>query len=90
MLMTLTDQECRASLQGGGVDLTPFSLVALLQTLACNLGGHVHTHTPESLAERSTALHVLCFKSLEKCFHHVRIEKSCQNRFELTRSLFQN
>ena len=44
---------------------TPFSLVALLQTLACYIGGH--THTPESLAvEYST--NVLCFTRVEKCF----------------------
>ena len=55
---------------GVGMGLTPLCLVALLQTLACNVGGH----TPESLAVRSIALHVLCFTSLEKCFHCVRIK----------------
>ena len=61
-----------------GVGLTPFSLVALLQTLACNVGGHtyIHTHTPESLATWSIALIVLCFTSLEKCFHCDRMPKS--------------
>ena len=38
--MWMTDQECRTSVQGVG--LTPFSLVALLQTLACNVGTHAH------------------------------------------------
>ena len=71
--MWITDQECRRSVQkkkgggggGGGVEvgLTPFSLVALLQTLA---GKYVGTHTPESLAVLSRALHVLYFTSLEK------------------------
>ena len=46
---------------GVGVGLTPFSLVALLKTLACNVGGHTHTHTLESLVARSTALHALFF-----------------------------
>ena len=47
--MWMTDQECLASVQGVGVGLSPFSLVALLQTLACNVGGHTYIHTPESL-----------------------------------------
>ena len=46
--MWMTDEECRTSVQGGGgemgLGLTPFSLVALLQTLACNIGGHTRTH----------------------------------------------
>ena len=83
-----SEMSCKCG--GRGVDLTPFSLVALLQTLACNIGGHTHTHTPESLAARSIALHVLCFTSLKKFFHCVRIKKSRQNWFELTGSLFQN
>ena len=56
--MRMTDQECRTSVQGGGSGPNPF-LVALLQTLTCNVGGHTHTHTPESLAAQSIALHVL-------------------------------
>ena len=87
----MTDQKCRTSMQAGGgegVDLIPFSLVALLQILGCKVGGQ--THTPESLATRSIALHVLCFTNLEKCFHCVRIKKSRPNRFKLTGSLFQN
>ena len=62
--MWMTDQECHTSVQGGGGGPNPF-LVALLQTLACYVGGH--THTPESIATRSIALHVLLFTSLEKC-----------------------
>ena len=35
--------------------LTPFSLVALFQTLACNVSGHTHTHTKIAcFAEHST------------------------------------
>ena len=37
--MWMTDQECRTSVQRVGVGLTLFSLVALLQTLACDEGG---------------------------------------------------
>ena len=41
--MWMTDQKCRAG--GWGVGLTPIFLVALLQTLACNVGGkHTHKH----------------------------------------------
>ena len=71
--------------------LTPFSLVALLQTLVCNVGAHAYTYTHTRLTcARSIALHVLYFTSLEKCFHCDRIKKSRQNRFELIGSLFQN
>ena len=72
---------------GGG--LTPFFLVALLQTLACNIGGQTetHTHTPESLAARSIALHVLCFTSLKKCFHCVRIKKITPESLRINRIL---
>ena len=38
---------------GGGVGLTPFFLVALLQTHACNVGGHTHTHTHTRIACRA-------------------------------------
>ena len=83
--MSLTDQEC----------LAPFSLVALLQTLECNVGGD--THIPESLAAWSIALHVLCFTSLEKCFHCdnkkitpklLRITRILVSKFELTNIFF--
>ena len=38
-----SEMSCKCA--GRGMDLTPFSLVALLQTLACNIGGQTHTHT---------------------------------------------
>ena len=43
----MTDQKCRTSVQGRGGwgALTLFYFVALLQTLACNIGGQTHTHT---------------------------------------------
>ena len=72
--MLMTDQKCCTSVQGVGVGLTPFSLVALLQTLACNVGGQTHTHTHQNHLPWSIELHVLCFTSLEKCFHCVRIK----------------
>ena len=85
--MWMTDQKCRYA---GGWGQIQHLVVALLQTPACNIGGQTHTHT--GIAVQSIALHVFCFKtkSLEKCFHCVRIKKSRQNRFELTGSLFQN
>ena len=42
-IMLMTDKECLTSVQGGG-GLIPISLVALLQTLACNVGGHTYSH----------------------------------------------
>ena len=50
--MWMTDQKC-TSVQGGGgggggvgVGLILFYFVVLLQTLACNVGGHTPTPTP--------------------------------------------
>ena len=77
--------------RGLGVGLTPFSLVALLQTLACNVGGqtHTHTHTPQSLAVEHSTTCTLFYKP-GKVFHCVKIKKLRQNRFKLIGSLFQN
>ena len=67
---------------GGGVPNRSLSC-SLLQTRACNVGGHTHTHT-HTLATWTIALHVLCFPSLEKCFHCVRRKKKWrQNPFNL-------
>ena len=65
-------QVCR----GVGVGLTPFSLVALLQTLACNVGGHTHTHTPELLAVRSIVLHCIC----TSFYKPGKVLSLCQNK----------
>ena len=66
------DRSCHTSVQGMGVGLTPFSLAASLQPLACNV--ELEGHTPESLAARSIALDELLLTSLEKSFHCVRIK----------------
>ena len=54
----MIDQECRTSVQGVGGGPNPYLSCSLI---ACNVGGHTHIHTPESLAARSIALHVLSF-----------------------------
>ena len=76
--------------RGDRVALTPFSLVVLLQTLACNVGGQTHTHTPESLAMWSIIALLIFVLQAWKSALTVTIKKSHQNRFELTGSLFQN
>ena len=81
--------ECRTSLQGGGGGPNPFSLVALLQTLACNVGGQTHTPTRITcLAENSTTCTL--FYKPGKVLSLCQNKKTRQNRFELTGPLSQN
>ena len=50
-----------------GLTPVPFPLVALLQTLACNVGGrNTHTHTHTRIAVWSIAL--LCFTTQKSPF----------------------
>ena len=69
---------------GGGMGLTSFSLVALLQTLACNVGGHTHSRLTCHAEHSSTC--TLFYKPGKSVF----TVTECPNRFELTGSLFQN
>ena len=75
-----------------GVDLNPFSLVALLQTLDCNVGGQTHTYTHTRItccAEHSTTCN-LFYKPGKVLSLYQNKKITPKNRFELTGSLLQN
>ena len=74
---------------GLGVNLTPFSLVALLHTLDCNVGGKTHTHTRFTCRAEHSTICTLFYKP-GKVLSLCQKKKACQNLFELTGSLFQN
>ena len=71
---------------GGWGGPNPFPSCNLkLQTLACNVGGHTYTHTPESLGARSIALHVLFFFTVSEFMpKSLRINRILISKFELT------